>query len=257
LRINNRILRNASDPFHLPERQFIKLFRLNRDTARHLCDLIAPHIPHDRVTAIPAVLKILITLFFYGHGSYQKCVGSGYLFGMSQPSVSRAIKCVTGLMNVNLLNIWVIYPTTVENKQTAKNQFYERYHFQGTIGCIDCTHIAIVAPPATDMNNPGLVYINRKSYHSINVQIICSAYLKIIAINAQHPGSVHDAAIWQTSLIHQHMRQKYDEGKFDMKYVVIRDLNRNRTGAHDLRFEPSRFSLCLCNIQSDVLIIIF
>lgn len=42
--------------------------------------------------------------------------------------------------------------------------------FQGCIGCIDCTHV----PPSKDPlnTNPEYIYINRKGYHSINVQLV-------------------------------------------------------------------------------------
>ena len=36
------------------------------------------------------------------------------------------------------------------------------------IGCIDCTHIRIQAPHLNEN-----FYVNRKRYHSINVQAIC------------------------------------------------------------------------------------
>lgn len=52
-------------------------------------------------------------------------------------------------------------------------RFYRRHEFPGVIGCIDCTHIAIV-PPSGNNNNihPEHLYINRKGYHSINTQLV-------------------------------------------------------------------------------------
>ena len=37
----------------------------------------------------------------------------------------------------------------------------------GVIGCIDCTHIAIVKP-----DNDEHLFFNRKGYHSLNVQMV-------------------------------------------------------------------------------------
>ncbi|KAJ1143907.1 hypothetical protein NDU88_010209 [Pleurodeles waltl] len=45
------------------------------------------------------------------------------------------------------------------------------------------------------------VYRNRKSYHSINVQIVCLADQYISHVNAKYPGSVHDAYILRNSSI--------------------------------------------------------
>lgn len=51
-------------------------------------------------------------------------------------------------------------------------RFYARYQFPGIIGCVDCTHVAIIGPPVNDELYPEHIYINRKGYHSINVQLV-------------------------------------------------------------------------------------
>lgn len=43
----------------------------------------------------------------------------------------------------------------------------------GIIGCIDCTHVAIFPPHIQDPLHPEHLYVNRKQYHSINVQLVC------------------------------------------------------------------------------------
>lgn len=50
----------------------------------------------------------------------------------------------------------------------------------GVIGCIDCTHVAIVAPPVNDEHHPERIYINRKNYHSLNVQLVSKMYYYIL-----------------------------------------------------------------------------
>lgn len=44
--------------------------------------------------------------------------------------------------------------------------------FPGVVGCIDCTHVAIVPPNSQNDNVPEYVYVNRKGYHSLNVQLV-------------------------------------------------------------------------------------
>lgn len=70
----------------------------------------------------------------------------------------------------------------------------------------------IVAPPADDQNFPAILFYNRKGFYSLNVQIICSADYKIIAVNPRYPGSVHDSAVWSTSLPRLHLMQKFRNG---------------------------------------------
>lgn len=54
--------------------------------------------------------------------------------------------------------------------------FYRNTGFPGVIGCIDSTHVAIVPPPMNlnlvENQYPEYLYINRKNYHSINVQLV-------------------------------------------------------------------------------------
>jgi hypothetical protein len=48
------------------------------------------------------------------------------------------------------------------------------------VGCIDCTHVAIV-PPAR--NNPQLqehIFVKRKGYHSLNCQLVKCALHYVI-----------------------------------------------------------------------------
>jgi len=55
-------------------------------------------------------------------------------------------------------------------------RFYRKTGFPGVIGCLDCTYVAI-APPSKNLNlnenrYPEYMYVNRKHYHSINVQLV-------------------------------------------------------------------------------------
>ncbi|KAJ8972846.1 hypothetical protein NQ314_000011 [Rhamnusium bicolor] len=74
--------------------------------------------------------------------------------------------------------------------------------FPGAIAAIDCTHIAIIAPGFEEHN-----YLNRKGFHSKNVQIICDYDLKILNINAIYGGATHDAYIWRNSIINQELER--------------------------------------------------
>ncbi|KAJ1168013.1 hypothetical protein NDU88_008395 [Pleurodeles waltl] len=55
-------------------------------------------------------------------------------------------------------------------------------------------------PPDVQVLNEH-VYRNRKSYHSMNVQMVCLADQYISQVNAMFPGSVHDAYILRNSSI--------------------------------------------------------
>lgn len=48
----------------------------------------------------------------------------------------------------------------------------EKFQFPNVLGAIDCTHVAIICPPIDNEDNPGIAYLNRKGYYSINVQAV-------------------------------------------------------------------------------------
>ncbi|KAJ1127800.1 hypothetical protein NDU88_006193 [Pleurodeles waltl] len=84
----------------------------------------------------------------------------------------------------------------VEDLATVKGDFYALGHILNIIGAIDGTHVALVPPHRSEQ-----VYGNRKSYHSMNVQMVCLADQYISQVNAMFPGSVHDVYILRNSSI--------------------------------------------------------
>lgn len=77
-----------------------------------------------------------------------------------------------------------------------QREFYQVANFPGAIGAIDCTHIAVQSPSGDQAE----LFRNRKSWHSLNVQVICDHKLLIRNIVARWPGSTHDARILDNSL---------------------------------------------------------
>lgn len=76
--------------------------------------------------------------------------------------------------------------------------------FPGVVGVIDGTHVRIIAPSEDEA-----VFVNRKNFHSINVQIVFNAACKILDIVAKWPGSTHDARMLSESGIRQLFERRY------------------------------------------------
>ncbi|CAI6376781.1 unnamed protein product [Macrosiphum euphorbiae] len=161
------------DPFMLSDRLFVKSFRLSKYLANQLIEMLRPLIEDaNRSSAIDLKTKVLVALHFFGTGSYQT------------PMVRK--------------------------------KFYTKTRFPGVIGCIDCTHVALV-PPSSNLNlienqHPEYIYVNRKCYHSINVQLICDSDLKILNVNALFPGSTHDSHVWNNSSVLPLLQDLYTNG---------------------------------------------
>ncbi|KAJ1092075.1 hypothetical protein NDU88_005189 [Pleurodeles waltl] len=122
-----------------------------------------------------------------------------------EPDLMSAIRHPTGIppkVQVLVLSAllkhmqsYIIFPQ-VEDFPTVKDDLYALGHIPNIIGAIDGTHVALVPPSRSEQ-----VYRNRKSYHSMNVQMVCFADQYISHVNAKFPGSVHDAYILRNSSI--------------------------------------------------------
>ena len=71
-----------------------------------------------------------------------------------------------------------------------------RAGFPNVIGANDCTQIAIKAP-----SHDEFVHVNRKHFHSNNVQIICDAQMQLTNIVARWPSSMHDSYILSNTIV--------------------------------------------------------
>ena len=76
----------------------------------------------------------------------------------------------------------------------------------GIVGCIDGTHVRIQAPSEHEY-----LYVNRKGYHSINVQIVCNSDMGIVDLVARWPGSTHDARILRESAL----QREFEAGRIN------------------------------------------
>ena len=71
-----------------------------------------------------------------------------------------------------------------------KHSVFLMANFPELVGDIDGTHVKIIALREHDEQ-----FVNRKQYHSINVQVVMDADCKLVIVNACWPGSTHDARI--------------------------------------------------------------
>ncbi|XP_015119516.1 putative nuclease HARBI1 [Diachasma alloeum] len=208
-----RLFHDAVDPFEeLSNDNFIKVYRLTKERVSQIIDIVAHYEPApSRRSALDVRTKVLTALRFFATGSYQLDVGLGRYSAVSQPSVSRSIHTVIDVFNRNeIFAEYVRFYRNIEEVRASRDRFWRRFQFPNAIGCIDGTHVAIVPPKINDPVHPENVYVNRKGYHSLNVQLICDAEFKILNVNARYPGSANDCAIWNDSNIQPLMRRLHN-----------------------------------------------
>lgn len=166
--IERRLMREASDPFSVEDTRFRELFRLNKNMAQYVFNGILPQLENQHnPTAVPSIVKFFAVLHFYATGTYQRVMGRSYDISMSQQSISRAINEVTRAIITTFSEQWICFPRTEQEKNQIKQRFMEVRYFPGVVGAVDCTHIRIIKPIIEEHN-----YINRKGFHSKNVQIV-------------------------------------------------------------------------------------
>ncbi|KAJ1126889.1 hypothetical protein NDU88_005295 [Pleurodeles waltl] len=178
----------------MEERHLIIPYRFDRATIQELCTQLEPDLMSAirHPTGIPPQVQVLSVLHFLASGSFQTTVAMAS--GMSQPMFSNVLSRVLSAL-LKQMQSYIVFPQ-VEDLPAVKGDFYALGHIPNIIGAIDGTHVALVPPHRSEQ-----VYRNRKSYHSMNVQMVCLADQYISHVNAMFPGSVHDAYILRNSSI--------------------------------------------------------
>jgi hypothetical protein len=148
-------------------------YRFGSQAINYITDLLHDDLVRDtdRNFALIPDVQVLIALRFLASGSFLQVIGD--TFGVDKSTVSRVVRDVCVALS-NKREEFICWPSNQE-KEAIKNGFYQMARFPGIIGCIDCTHNRIQAPHLNEN-----FYVNRKRYHSINVQAICDDQGKFI-----------------------------------------------------------------------------
>ncbi|KAJ1213479.1 hypothetical protein NDU88_001116 [Pleurodeles waltl] len=188
------VYRPLVDLSTMEERHVILTYRLNRATIQELCAQLEPDLMSAirQPRGIPPQVQVLSVLHFLARGSFQTTVAISS--GMSQPMFSKVLSKVLSAL-LKHMRSYIVFPE-VGDLPTVKGDFYALGHIPNIIAAIDGTHVALVPPHRSEQ-----VYRNRKSCHSMNVQMVCLADQYISHVNAKFPGSVHDAYIMRNSSI--------------------------------------------------------
>lgn len=191
-----RVYRQRRDFFNeYNDAELIKRFRLDRAGIIAVTNLVRDRLQSrtERNKPLSPESKVAITLRYLATGKMQQCSCDD--FGTTQPTISRVItQTVDALADPDILCQFIKFPLTRQEVQRKQDEFMESTGFPGVVGAIDGTHVRIVAPSVNEH-----LYVNRKRYHSINVQVVIDAKYRILDIVARWPGSVHDARILDES----------------------------------------------------------
>ena len=142
-------------------------YRFGRESIQYITNLIETDLRRktNRSHALRPIDQVLIALRFYASGNFLQVIND--TVGVDKSTVSRAVHDVSQLLSAKQ-SMFIKWPTTAAVINENKNGFYRRRRFPGIIGCIDGTQIRIIAPSKNESD-----FVNRKGFHSINVQGVC------------------------------------------------------------------------------------
>ncbi|KAI4454233.1 dde superfamily endonuclease [Holotrichia oblita] len=173
LRLERKHLRDTSNPFTLPNTIFRQIYRIPKHLTEELGNIIIPYMRDNIREVISIPNNLKIFIALQFFGYGSYQKITGQDYHTPMSQASVS-RCLTDVITaLEHLSHLISFPTTQEQ----------------------CT-----------------IEKQRKGYYSLNVQIICNSKLRILAINARFPGSVHDSAIWQTSQIRATLQRMYQEG---------------------------------------------
>jgi len=151
------------------ENELRSRYRFGRAGLQSIIDLLSDEIaPATRRShSLSAKMKVLVTLRFLASGSFLQVVGDTFL-SFDKSTVSRVVHQVTKALSAKL-NAFIKFPSTTNERDDVKRSLFRIGGFPCAIGCVDGTHVRIKAPSLNERD-----YVNRKGFHSINVQAICN-----------------------------------------------------------------------------------
>ncbi|XP_045106180.1 putative nuclease HARBI1 isoform X2 [Portunus trituberculatus] len=149
-----------------------------------------------------------MTFRFYASGSFQSVLADTY--GLTQGCVSRVINRVKDVLYTASLRETRI-PRGLEEARVTKRKLYGIANFPNVIGIIDGTHIPIAAPPVDEE-----LYINRKNFHSLNIQVVCNADYIFQDYCCRSPGSTYDSFVWENSILNR----RFQRGEFGDAFLL-------------------------------------
>lgn len=199
----------------LNNNELVQRYRFNREGILFIEELLREDIQPitRRGNGLSAQEKVLVTLRYLATGGIQ--LNDADIHNVSQPTISRCVNQVVNCLSTpEMVRRFVRFPNTRERCNEQAHEFFSVAGFPKVVAVVDGTHIRIKAPSEFEDQ-----FVNRKGFHSVNVQIAFDAFYNIVDIVARWPGSTHDSRILQNS----GLRQLFENGHMPGHYHLLGD----------------------------------
>ncbi|KAJ0174011.1 hypothetical protein K1T71_010157 [Dendrolimus kikuchii] len=199
-----KVYRKRADPFSLENEEFLKRYRFTKQTATTIIDLVRKDLQLNRKgCGTSPELQVLTALRCWGRHEVQE--NAGDLHGLSQATTSRICSRVARALARHSAD-FIKMPTSFSEEQKLMEEFYQIGGFPSVIGSIGCTYIKIKKYGG----NSAEIYINKKGFHLLNVQVVCDASLHIRNIVARWRQNAHDSRMFDES----NLKESFERGEF-------------------------------------------
>ncbi|KAJ8949671.1 hypothetical protein NQ314_008132 [Rhamnusium bicolor] len=203
-------------------------FRMSPNTFEDLLQkinntVVANNLNHNSTyPKIPIDKELMITLWYLSNMESFRSVADR--FGISKSTCWEVLyRMCNLLLKVNMHYNIISWPNRERQVEISNN--FNINNFAGIIGCIDGSHIKIVAP-----KNNRNSYVNRKNFHSVLLQGVCDHKMLFTDVYTGEVGSLHDYTLYRRSELYlaiQTQQIRFFDGTHlvgDLAYKLHRNL---------------------------------
>lgn len=223
--------------------EFKECFRLNKEQVSYVVNSIGSALAYSsgRSTDLDPQQQVLLCLHWLGNGGQYHGIAS--MHGVHKSTVCRTVHRVVEAIVDKLLQNTVRFP---EDTNRLASDFFEMGGFPSVCGCVDGTHVNIDGPSSHEE-----MFVNRHGKHSLNVMLICGPTYEFFAVNANWPGSVHDARVLRNSAVWSRFESGWrpfpgavilGDSAYPTKSWLIPPLHRNPSDPAEQRYNKAHKS---------------
>ena len=180
---------------HFNDRKWLESYRISKEMFEQLaCDLQGLQRQVTRLRK-PVPIKTVVAMLLKRIGKGMDYREIGDKFGIGASTACKKVNEAMHFLVHSKLHIISKLQRGIDF-QTIINGFQRKWNFPQCLGAIDGTHIPIKAPIIHHAD-----YFNRKSFHSVILQVVCDSQCCFTDVFAGWPDRAHDSRVFARSQV--------------------------------------------------------